>query len=122
MYEQYEKLVHFIVDNRIVGSLSAFTLGFVISTFIKSLVSDILVPLFYKCTYILLIITPLRGSEYLKSFSQLRDLKLDVFFKETVNLFFILTISYFFFIDIINPFIELRPQTSKSTVDAGSLF
>jgi hypothetical protein len=105
---QYKELMHFIVDNNIVGSLTGFTLGFVIATFIKSLVVDILIPLLYKCIYIVLIVTPLRGSQSIKALYILSGLKVDIFFKETVNLSLVLIMSYLFFIKVMDPYIKQR--------------
>lgn len=109
----YVTLMRFIVDNNLISSICGVTIGFVIATAVKSLVSDILVPLFYTIVY--LICYPLRHTAILTKLSAFTNLKLDKFLKELINLILIIVCAYFIFIKVLNKFIM-----AKKAADAAN--
>lgn len=119
--EYVDTLFRFVVDNNIIGSLAGVTLGFVISTAVKSLVSDILMPSVYKFLYLLLSVTPLNGTALLTRFFQVTELNPDKFIKEAVNLLLIMVCAYLFFIHVLAKYIAEKQQRTAAALSAPAV-
>jgi large-conductance mechanosensitive channel len=119
--EYVDNMFRFVVDNNIIGSISGVTLGFVISTAVKSLVSDIMMPTVYKVLYFILSLTPMRNTHVLNRFFEVTELHLDKFIKELVNLFLIMVCAYFFFINVLSKYIANKNNARESPVPAPPL-
>lgn len=110
----YKALMRFIVDNGLITSIAAYTIGVAFATALKSFVSDIMMPCLYRIVYAAVWLTPFRDSNMITVFFRYTAVNIDAFIKELVNVVLILFCAYYLFTRMLAKFIDEKKARDAS--------